>query len=117
MLLYVYGVIYTILYVMFCKMFIESFTKKRVLGKIYRFLILNGFIIIEYLQSTLFANIMLLKVLGIILCGTFFMWLYFEQKIIKIFILVLLYLKFNKYKNQPKEGGKTDERRYFKNVF
>jgi len=32
-------------------------------------------------------------------------------------ILVLLYLKFNKYKNQPKEGGKTDERRYFKNVF
>ncbi len=41
MLLYVYGVIYTILYVMFCKMFIESFTKKRVLGKIYRFLILN----------------------------------------------------------------------------
>ncbi|MEZ3423390.1 MAG: hypothetical protein K1W39_06710, partial [Lachnospiraceae bacterium] len=91
MLLYVYGVIYTILYVMFCKMFIESFTKKRVLGKIYRFLILNGFIIIEYLQSTLFANIMLLKVLGIILCGTFFMWLYFEQKIIKIFILVLLY--------------------------
>ena len=91
MLLYVYGVIYTILYVMFCKMFIESFTKKRVLGKIYRFLILNGFIMIEYLQSIIFANIMLLKVIGIILCGTLFMWLYFEQKIIKIFILVLLY--------------------------
>ena len=91
MLLHVYGIIYTILYMVFCKMFIESFTKKRVMDKIYRLLILNGFVIIEYLQSILFANFMLVKVSGIILFGTLFMWFYFEQKIIKIFILVLLY--------------------------
>jgi len=91
MLLHVYGIIYTILYMVFCKIFIESFTKKRVMDKIYRLLILNGFVIIEYLQSILFANFMLVKVSGIILFGTLFMWFYFEQKIIKIFILVLLY--------------------------
>ncbi len=91
MLLHVYGIIYTILYMAFCKIFIESFTKKRVMDKIYRLLILNGFVIIEYLQSILFANFMLVKVSGIILFGTLFMWFYFEQKIIKIFILVLLY--------------------------
>lgn len=91
MLLHVYGIIYTILYVVFCKMFVESFIKKRVMNKIYKFLILNGFVIIEYLQSILFANFMLVKVSGIILFGTLFMWFYFEQKIIKIFILVLLY--------------------------
>lgn len=35
MLLHIYGVIYTILYVVLCKMFIEIFAKKRISNKLY----------------------------------------------------------------------------------
>ena len=91
MLLHVYGIIYTILYVVLCKMFIETFAKKRIANDIYGFLLLTGMVVVEYMQSVLFVRYMLVKVVGIILCGTFFMWVYFQQKIIRISIFMLLY--------------------------
>ncbi len=91
MLLHIYGIIYTILYVALCKMFIETFAKKRISNDVYGFLLLMGVVIVEYMQSVLFARYMFVKVAGIILCGTLFMWIYFKQKIIRIFIFMLLY--------------------------
>ena len=80
-----------ILYVALCKLFIETFAKKRISNNIYGFLLLTGMVIVEYMQSVLFARYMLVKVAGIILCGTIFMWFYFRQKIIRVSIFMLLY--------------------------
>lgn len=91
MILHIYGIIYTILYVALCKMFIETFAKKRILNGVYGFLLLIGMVIVEYVHSVLFARFMLVKVVGIILWSAFFMWIYFKQKIIRIFIFMLLY--------------------------
>lgn len=91
MLLHIYGIIYTILYVALCKMFIETFAKERYINNKYCSLLLIGAAIVEYGHSVLSAKFMLLKVLGIILWSTFFMWVYFKQKIIRIFIFILLY--------------------------
>ena len=77
MLLHIYGIIYTILYVALCKMFIETFAKKRISNDVYGFLLFMGVVIVEYMQSVLFARYMFVKVAGIILCGTLFMWIYF----------------------------------------
>lgn len=91
MILHIYGIMYTILYVALCKMFIEIFARKRSVSNRYGFLLLTGLVITEYMQSAFFAKYMLLKVFGIILWGTLFMWIYFEQKVVRITIFVLLY--------------------------
>lgn len=91
MLLHVYGVIYTILYVALCKMFIEIFARERIVGSRYGFFLMTGLVIAEYMQSVLYAKYMLVKVVGIVVWGTLFMWIYFEQKIVRITIFVLLY--------------------------
>ncbi len=91
MLLHIYGIIYTILYVALCKMFIETFAKRRISNDVYGFLLLIGMVIIEYVYSVLYARFMLVKVAGIILWSTLFMWIYFRQKIIRISIFTLLY--------------------------
>ena len=91
MLLHIYGIIYTILYVALCKMFIETFAKKRYINNKYCSLLLIGAAIVEYGHSVLSAKFMLVKVAGIILWSTFFMWVYFKQKIIRMFIFILLY--------------------------
>ncbi|MCI9127836.1 MAG: GHKL domain-containing protein [Eubacterium sp.] len=91
MLLHIYGIIYTMLFVVLCKMFIETFAKKNISNDVYGFLLLIGMVIVEYMHSVLFARFMLVKVAGIILWGTFFMWIYFKQRIIRLSILILLY--------------------------
>ena len=48
MLLHIYGIIYTILYVALCKMFIETFAKKRYINNKYCSLLLIGAAIVEY---------------------------------------------------------------------
>ena len=75
MLLHIYGIIYTILYVALCKMFIETFAKRRISNDVYGFLLLIGMVIIEYVYSVLYARFMLVKVAGIILWSTLFMWI------------------------------------------
>lgn len=89
---YVFGVFYTILFVMLCKMFTETFEKKRTTSnRAYKYIVLGCLMIAIYTVSVLLANNFILKEVCVFGCTALFMWAYFKQKIFKIFVLVLLY--------------------------
>lgn len=86
------GIFYTIVYVLICNMFIETFEEKRILPK--KFLVYGIFIlyvIIDYVASVTFDKNIFFKVLVVVNVGTLFMWIRFRQKIIKIFFMVFLF--------------------------
>lgn len=86
------GIFYTIVYVLICNMFIETFEEKRILPKkilVYGIFIL--YVIIDYVASVAFDKNIFLKVLVVVSVGTLFMWIRFKQKIIKIFFMIFLF--------------------------
>lgn len=88
----IYGIFYSILYVVLCKMFVETFEEKRDFTKnLYRYGILMFLIALVYMVSVLFADNFVLKELFIIALSTLCMWMSFQQKIVKAVILVLFY--------------------------
>ena len=90
--IHIYGVFYTILFVILCKMFIETFEEKRELPrKCYRYGLIVCMIALDYTASVVLDSNIVLKEIVIIGLGTFFMWMYFQQKCAKIAIFVLLY--------------------------
>lgn len=89
---HIYGIFYTILFVVLCTMFIGTFTEKRSLRhKWYGNAIIVCLIMADYLVSVGLNKRILLKEAVIIGLGTIFMCLYFKQNRIKTTILVLLY--------------------------
>ena len=90
--LHIYGALYTALFVVLCIMFIGTFEEKR---KYYfkwnQFFIFVSMIIVDYFISVVLDNNIVLKEVIIILAGTFFMYLYFQQKYIKTAVFVLSY--------------------------
>lgn len=88
----IYGIFYAILYVVLCKMFVETFEEKRDLTKnLYRYGIFMFLIVMVYMVSVMFANNFALKEIFIIVLSTICMWMSFQQKIVKAVILVLFY--------------------------
>lgn len=89
---YLYGVFYTIVYVALCIMFIETFEVQRNYSrKNVRLLAGTGLVILDYIISMIFADHIAVKVVLIVICGAFIMWLCFNHKYIKALILVLLF--------------------------
>lgn len=89
---HIYGIFYTILFVTLCAMFIESFVEKRNFQKkCYRYCIIVSLAVLDYFVSVKLDSNIILKEIVIIVLGTFFMWLCFRQRCVKIAILVLLY--------------------------
>lgn len=89
---HIYGVFYTILYVLLCRMFIETFEEKRSISKeIYRYGAWISLIAVDYAVSVMLDSNIVLKEIAIIAFGIFFMWVCFQQRITKIAILVILY--------------------------
>jgi signal transduction histidine kinase len=92
MIIHVYGVFNTILFVVLCEMFIETFAEKRELPKKwYRYALLVCMVIMDYGVSVALDSNIILKEIVIIGLGTLFMWLCFSQSYIKTAIMVLLY--------------------------
>lgn len=90
--IHIYGIFYTILFIVLCKMFIETFEEKRELPRNwYRYGFIVCMIALDYTASVVLDSNIVLKEIVIIGLGTFFMWMYFQQKCTKIAILVLLY--------------------------
>lgn len=88
----IYGLVYTIVYVILCKMYMEIFVKKRAgLLKRHSILLLIGLIGGDYLLSSLLENHLLIKMITIIFLNAVVMCLYFEQRFVRIGTLVLLY--------------------------
>lgn len=90
--IHIYGIFYTILFVVLCVMFIETFAEKREFSKAwYKYGIIACMITADYAVSVILDSNIVFKEIIIIALGTFFMWLYFNRKCMKIAILVLLY--------------------------
>lgn len=90
--MHIYGVFYTVLFVILCEMFVGTFAEKRELpSKWYRYGIIGCMIIMDYTVSVKLDGNIILKETVIIGLGTLFMWLCFKQKCVKIAIFVLLY--------------------------
>ena len=88
----IYGVLYTVLFVILCIMFIGTFAKKRELpGKWCRYAIVGGMIMADYFISVKLDGDIILKEVAIIGAGTLFMCLYFRQRCIKTAIFVISY--------------------------
>ena len=89
---HLYGVFYTIIYVLLCGMFIETFEEKRnVAKKIYRYGAWICLAAADYAVSVMLDGNIVLKEIVIIMLGILFMWSRFQQRITKIAILVILY--------------------------
>lgn len=89
---YLHGIFYTILYVLLCKTFIETFEERRKpSNKVYEYGVTACLIVLDYLVSIVLDRNIVLKEIVIVALGTFFMWLYFKQSCLKISVWVLLY--------------------------
>lgn len=89
---YLYGVFYTIVYVALCIMFVETFEAQRNFSrKNVSFFTGTCLVILDYIISMAFASNIAIKVVLIVICGASIMWICFDQKFIKLVILVLLY--------------------------
>lgn len=90
--IYIYGVFYTFLFVVLCKMFIETFkTKSKFEYGVIKYAIMVGLMVIIYGISVKFADNIVIKEILVLGCTTLFMRIIFQQKIFIIGILVLLY--------------------------
>lgn len=89
---YLQGIFYTILYVLLCKIFIETFEERRKpSGKVYEYGVTACLIALDYLVSIVLDREIVLKQIVIVGLGAIFMWLYFKQSFLKISVWVLLY--------------------------
>ena len=89
---YLNGFFLTILYVLLCKMFIETFEERRKpSSKVYEYSVILCLIVLDYMVSAVFDGDIIRKEIFIVALGILFMWLYFKQKWMKISVLVLLY--------------------------
>lgn len=89
---YIYGITYTLCYAILCKMFIETFANKRsILKKFNELFLLLGLVAGVYLSSSFLREYMFVKIMFNTILTSVVMWLYFEQKMIRLVILVFLY--------------------------
>lgn len=91
MKLHPYGMVYTVLYIVLCKLFLETFAKKRSVPVIYTTMLLGVVSVLEYVCSVVLAEFLVLKAILIILMGTFVMMFVFQEQFLRIFVLMLLY--------------------------
>lgn len=89
---YIFGFFYAILFVMLCKMFIETFGyKQRINNLAFRCTILGCLMLMLYIITVLLANNFALKEINILALTAFCFWIYFKQKVFETCVLVLLY--------------------------
>lgn len=91
MLLHIYGITYTILYVVMCKIFLETFAKKRFDRIEYIIMLLLGLSALEYICSIMLAEWIVLKTFVVILMDTVVMWSVFREKLLRVLVLILMY--------------------------
>lgn len=92
MITYIFGVFYAILFVILCKMFIETFTTKlKVNNRVLRYFMLGCLILVIYIITVILEPYFVLKQVFVLGFTTLFMWLYFKQKVFKMTVFVLLY--------------------------
>lgn len=91
MILHPYGMVYTVLYIILCKIFLETFAKRRSGHILYTTALLTVLSAIEYVCSVALADFMVLKAVLIIFMGTFVMKCIFQERLSRIFIFILLY--------------------------
>ena len=78
MKLHPYGMIYTVLYIILCKLFLETFAKKRSVSIFYTTMLLGVLSVLEYVCSVVLADFLVLKAILIIVMGTFVMMYVFD---------------------------------------
>ena len=86
--MHIFGVLYTVLFVILCVMFIGTFSEKRDLsGKWCRYAVIGAMILADYFISVKLDGDIILKEIAIIVTGTLFMCLCFRQRWIKTCLL------------------------------
>ncbi|MBU5478486.1 histidine kinase [Eubacterium sp. MSJ-13] len=85
-------IIYTFLYVILCKMFVESFAKRKsetLIWMMWIFILILT--ILDYLVSVFFADHFLVKQIIVILLGTTMMWRFYRLRFLKCSLIILFY--------------------------
>ena len=91
MITYIQGIMLTVLEMICCKMFFETFGKKRTEKKLINIGIILGLIIFVYSVALLFYDLFILKQILVIIIIAFFMILYLNIHFRKALILSLLF--------------------------
>ncbi len=91
MKLHPWGMVYTILYIILCKIFLETFAKRRSGHVSYTIVLLGVLSVLEYVLSIFLSDFMIPKAVIIILLGTIVMSCIFEEKLLRILGLILLF--------------------------
>lgn len=89
---YLAEIIYTFLYVILCKMFVESFAKRKseiLIWTMWIFILILT--ILDYLVSVFFADHFLVKQIIVILLGTTIMWRFYRLRFLKCSLIILFY--------------------------
>ena len=85
-------IIYTLLYIVLCKMFLETFAKKRENRSVYIIWILLIFLtILDCFTSILFVKNFVAKQIVIVMLGTIIMWLCYRISLFKSTLIILFY--------------------------
>ena len=75
--MHIFGVLYTVLFVILCVMFIGTFSEKRDLsGKWCRYAVIGAMILADYFISVKLDGDIILKEIAIIVTGTLFMFVF-----------------------------------------
>ena len=80
MKLHPWGMVYTILYIILCKIFLETFAKRRSGHVSYTIVLLGVLSVLEYVLSIFLSDFMIPKAVIIILLGTIVMSCIFEYR-------------------------------------
>lgn len=91
MKLHLYGMVYTILYIVLCKLFLETFAKKRSISMIRTVMLLGGLAVLEYVGSVVLAEVPVFKAVLVIFMGTSVMLRVFQEKVWRVFVFMLLF--------------------------
>ncbi len=85
-------IIYTFLYIVLCKMFVETFARKRENRSVYIiWIFLVALTIFDCFTSILFVKNFIAKQIGIIISGTIIMWLCYQISFLKSTLIILFY--------------------------
>lgn len=85
-------IIYTFLYIILCKMFVETFARKREKRSVYIiWIFFMALTIFDCFTSILFVKNFVTKQIIIIMSGTFIMWLCYQISFLKSALIILFY--------------------------
>lgn len=89
--IYMSAIVYTFLYIVLCKMFVETFARKREKSVYIMWTFLMALTVFDYFVSVFFVKDFVIKQMVIVISGTITMWLCYQVSFLKSTLIILFY--------------------------